>query len=160
WVRDNIAQFGGDPASVTITGQSGGGGKCSHLMAMPSAKGLFHKVAIQSGSTLKTGRHEQAQRGAEALWTKLGVQKGDLAKLQSIPFVQIVDNQTNAGPVLDGSVVPRDPFDPDGPPISADVPMIIGTCQNDFGFTVNETSDDEPSIRKWIEGQLRNTHAE
>src|SRR6185437_7384928 len=79
WVRDNIAQFGGDPASVTITGQSGGGGKCSHLMAMPSAKGLFHKVAIQSGSTLKTGRHEQAQRGAEALWTKLGVQKGDLA---------------------------------------------------------------------------------
>lgn len=157
WVHDNIAQFGGDPGNVTITGQSGGGGKCSHLMAMPSAKGLFHKVAIQSGSTLKTGRHEIAQKSAEALWTKLGVQKGDLAKLQAIPFVQIVDNQTQAGPVLDGSIIPRDPFDPDAPAVSANVPMIIGTCQNDFGFTVNETSDDEASIKKWIEGQLRDS---
>jgi para-nitrobenzyl esterase len=136
WVRDNIAQFGGDPNNVTITGQSGGGGKCSHLMAMPSAKGLFHKVAIQSGSTLKTGRHETAQKSAEALWTKLDVQKGDLAKLQSLAFVQIVDNQTNAGPVLDGTVIPRDPFDPDAPGVSANVPMIIGTCLEDFGFTI------------------------
>ncbi len=95
WVRDNIANFGGDPNNVTITGQSGGGGKCCHLMVMPSAKGLFHKVAIQSGSTLRTGRHEQAQQSAEALWTKLGVTKGDLSKLQSIPFKEIVDNQTN-----------------------------------------------------------------
>jgi para-nitrobenzyl esterase len=160
WVRDNITQFGGDPNNVTITGQSGGGGKCSHLMAMPSAKGLFHKVAIQSGSTIKTGRHETAQKNAEALCTKLGVQKGDLAKLQSLPFVQIVDNQTGAGPLLDGKVVPRDPFDPDAPAISANVPMIIGTCLEDFGFTVSERSDDEASIKAWIAGQLRRAKAE
>jgi para-nitrobenzyl esterase len=160
WVRDNIAQFGGDPANVTITGQSGGGGKCSHLMAMPSAKGLFHKVAIQSGSTLKTGRHEQAQKSAETFWTKLGIQKGDLAKLQAVSFVQMVDNGGGSGPVLDGTVIPRDPFDPDAPAISADVPMIIGTCLNDFGFTVTETSNDEASIRNWITAQLRSTHAE
>ena len=62
--------------SVTITGQSGGGGKCSHLMAMPSARGLFHKVAIQSGSTLKTGRHEQRQKEAERSLHKAGGRKG------------------------------------------------------------------------------------
>ena len=50
WVRDNIAAFGGDPSNVTIFGQSGGGGKVSTLMAMPSAKGLFHKAIVQSGS--------------------------------------------------------------------------------------------------------------
>jgi para-nitrobenzyl esterase len=93
WVRDNIGQFGGNPQSVTITGQSGGGGKCSHLMAMPSARGLFHKVAIQSGSTLKTGRHEDRQKDAERLFTKLGVATGELAKLQSVTFRDRVDNQ-------------------------------------------------------------------
>jgi para-nitrobenzyl esterase len=83
-----------------ITGQSGGGGKCSHLMAMPSARGLFHKVAIQYGSTLKTGRHEDRQKDAERLCTKLGVATGELAKLQSVAFRDIVDNQANAGRCL------------------------------------------------------------
>ena len=52
WVRDNIERFGGDPANVTIGGQSGGAGKVSTLLAMPSAKGLFSKAILQSGSTL------------------------------------------------------------------------------------------------------------
>lgn len=50
WVRDNVAKFGGDPDNVTIFGQSGGGGKVSILMAMPAAKGLFHKAIVQSGA--------------------------------------------------------------------------------------------------------------
>ncbi len=53
WVKNNIAHFGGDPGSVTIMGQSGGGGKVCTLMAMPSAKGLFHKGVALSGATLK-----------------------------------------------------------------------------------------------------------
>ena len=160
WVRDNIAPFGGDPGSVTITGQSGGGGKCSHLMAMPSARGLFHKVAIQSGSTLKTGRREDRQKDLDRLCTEVGVPKGDLAKLQSLPFMDLVNAQPSAGPVLDGNVVPRDPFDPDAPAVSANVPMIIGTCLEDRCYTITETSDNEASIRKWIEGQLRPFKAE
>jgi para-nitrobenzyl esterase len=50
WVRDNIDNFGGDPDNVTVFGQSGGGAKVNNLMAMPSARGLFHKAVNQSGS--------------------------------------------------------------------------------------------------------------
>jgi para-nitrobenzyl esterase len=160
WVRDNIAAFGGDPGNVTLAGQSGGGDKCLHLMATPSAKGLFHKVAVQSASTLKTGRHQQRQKEAEGLWTKLGVAKGDLARLQSIPFEQIVESQGNTGPVLDGAVVPRDPFDPDAPALSASVPMIIGSCLEEWSFTIDDTSNDEDSVRNWIGDQLRRSHAQ
>ena len=53
WVRDNIKTFGGDPGNVTIFGQSGGGGKVLALMAMPSAKGLFHRAIVQSGPFLR-----------------------------------------------------------------------------------------------------------
>jgi para-nitrobenzyl esterase len=160
WVRDNIAAFGGDPGNVTLAGQSGGGDKCLHLMAMPSAKGLFHKVAVQSASTLKTGRHPQRQKEAEIFWTKLGAAKGDLARLQSMPFEQIVESQGNTGPVLDGAVIPRDPFDPDAPALSASVPMIIGGCLEEWSFTIDDTSNDENSVRNWIGGQLKRSHAE
>ena len=68
WVRDNIENFGGDPGRVMIFGQSGGGSKVCHLMAMPSAKGLFHRAATQSGAALRSGTRENAatQRGAPA----------------------------------------------------------------------------------------------
>jgi para-nitrobenzyl esterase len=67
WVRDNIANFGGDPGNVTIFGQSGGGGKVSSLMAMPSAKGLFHKAIVQSGSGLRMVRPETSAKVAAAV---------------------------------------------------------------------------------------------
>src|SRR5438034_524334 len=62
WVRDNIATFGGDPGNVTIFGQSGGGGKVSTLLAMPSAKGLFQKAIVESGSTLKQMTKDEARQ--------------------------------------------------------------------------------------------------
>ena len=49
WVQKNIASFGGDPDNVTIFGHSGGGMKCTALMQIPAAAGLFHKAVIQSG---------------------------------------------------------------------------------------------------------------
>jgi para-nitrobenzyl esterase len=160
WVRDNIEQFGGDPNNVMIAGQSGGGGKCSILMAMPSAKGLFHRVALQSGSTLRTGRHETTRRNAEMLWTRLNVAKGDLARLQAIPFEDVIAAQANVGPVLDGTVVPRDPFEPDAPAVSASVPMIIGTCLEDASYNVNEAVADDAALGRWLETQYAGKSAE
>ncbi len=73
WVRDNIENFGGDPGSVTIFGQSGGGGKVSALMAMPAAKGLFHRAIVAerlavarypSGKCSKVGRCHCRRIGA------------------------------------------------------------------------------------------------
>lgn len=153
WVRDNIERFGGDPARVLITGQSGGGGKVSTLLAMPSAKGLFHRAVLQSGSTITLAHHEAAQRNAEALLAKLGLTRGDLGKLQSLPFERLTAAQGGGGPVVDGVVVPRDPFAPDAPSVSAAVPMMIGSCLEDSGLNMTDWDIDEKGLAAWTEGQ-------
>jgi para-nitrobenzyl esterase len=153
WVRDNIANFGGDPNTVMIFGQSGGGAKCSTLMCMPSAKGLFHRAAMQSGSTLRLTHHDVARKNAQALLDKLGIAPGDLGKLQALPFEQVIAAQGQVGPVVDGVVVPRDPFDPDAPAISANVPMIIGTCLEDQGLSMTDWDIDASGLKTWTESQ-------
>ena len=74
WVREHAARFGGDPGNVTIFGQSGGGGKVSALLAMPGAKGLFHKAIIESGAGVRFAERERTTRlaecGAEAARTR------------------------------------------------------------------------------------------
>jgi len=148
WVRDNIANFGGDPANVMIYGQSGGGGKVSHLMAMPSAKGLFHRAVVESGATLKTGSPDEASKVAAALLQELNLSRDQVEKLQTIPAATLVTAQAaalrrvngsrtagtnvNWGPILDGKVIPAHPFDPAAPALSRDVPLMIGTCLNEF----------------------------
>ena len=76
WVQDNISAFGGDPSRVLIFGQSGGGAKVSTLLAMPSAKGLFHRAVIESGAALRGGEREDANKRAHALLKELGHQPG------------------------------------------------------------------------------------
>lgn len=140
WVRDNVANFGGDPENVMIYGQSGGGGKVSHLMVMPAAKGLFHRAAIESGATLRTGDPEKAAKVAAALLEELNIPKNQFEKIQSVPVADLVKAQATTvrrlkaswGPVLDGKVVPAHPFDPAAPPISAHVPLLLGSCLNEF----------------------------
>ncbi len=148
WVRDNIARFGGDPGNVTIMGESGGGSKVSHLMAMPSAKGLFHKAIVQSGPGLTGVPKDTATRTARAVIAELGVTPSDDAaaraavrqRLVTATAAEILDAVTAAeakagggfggglplAPVVDGDVLPRDPFAPGAPPQSADVPLLIG----------------------------------
>jgi para-nitrobenzyl esterase len=111
WVRDNIAQFGGDPANVTIFGQSGGGGKVSTLLAMPSAKGLFHKAIVESGSTLKQMTRDEAQKTTDRVAAQLGLKPTQAAELQQVPLAKLLaamGQGARFGPVVDGHALPRD----------------------------------------------------
>jgi para-nitrobenzyl esterase len=67
WVRDNIANFGGDPTHILMIGQSGGGSKVCHLMTMPSANGLFQRAGVQSGAALRSGTRDNAAKTTATL---------------------------------------------------------------------------------------------
>ena len=153
WVRDNIERFGGDASRVLITGQSGGGGKVSTLLTMPAARGLFHRAVLQSGSTIRLTAKDAAQRNAEDFLKRLSLTRGDLARLQALPYEQLVAAQQGGGPVVDGTIVPRNPFDPDAPAISANVPLMIGSCLEDSGYQSSEFDINEASVQAWIETQ-------
>jgi len=139
WVHDNIVNFGGDPNNVTIYGQSGGAGKVSTLLAMPGAKGLFHRAIIQSGSNLRGVSADDATKSARALMAKLNVKTAE--DLQKVPMDQLIQ-ATNAAqglrlaPVI-GPSLPRDPFSPDAPAMSADVPVLLGTVETEVTFFPN-----------------------
>jgi para-nitrobenzyl esterase len=134
WVRDNIAGFGGDAGSVTIFGHSGGGAKSATLMAMPAAAGLFHRVITQSGQQVTASRIETATSNAAMLLKALGLDRGGIDRLRTMPMEQIVKVSrapAYLGPVKDGRLLPRDPFDPDAPPQSAHIPMILGNTKGE-----------------------------
>ena len=138
WVRDNIESFGGDPNNVTIFGISGGGGKVSALMAMPAAEGLFHKASVESGPMLNALPPAVASKAAERLLAALGIAPANAHELLKLSGADLLRGYmtlypdgglTSAvlGPVVDGTVLPRHPFDPTAPEISNRVPMLIGT---------------------------------
>lgn len=151
WVRTHISTFGGDPGNVTIFGQSGGGGKVAALMAMPGAKGLFHRAVIQSGPFLRALSSEYSQEVAEALLKELGLAKGQVSELQKIPVDRLSGAATEAarktratrtattgsfgetgwGPTVDGRSLLNHPFDPDGLAVSSHIPLITGTNLNE-----------------------------
>jgi para-nitrobenzyl esterase len=137
WVRDNIEAFGGDPGNVTIFGESGGGWKVSLLMAMPGARGLFHKAIVQSGPGLTGKSVAEATGTAKALLAELGVSTPEA--LAALPTATISQASVRiAGepmrlytPVVDGTALPRHPFEPDASPLNADVPVLIGTNKDE-----------------------------
>ncbi|HKT48201.1 MAG TPA: carboxylesterase family protein, partial [Candidatus Acidoferrales bacterium] len=158
WVRDNIASFGGDPRNVTIFGQSGGGGKVNTLMAMPSAQGLFHRAITQSGSMLRAGSTEKSAQLAAEVLAELGLNGSQVDELQKMPYRKLLEvglgivakhrrpgppdvrkmaDQLGWAPVVDGKVLPAHPFDPGGPAISANVPLLVGTVLNEFVTAIN-----------------------
>src|SRR5467141_2971206 len=152
WVRDNITTFGGHPGSVTIFGQSGGGGKVLALMAMPAAKGLFHRAIVQSGPFLKSLSPDYSGRLAELVVAELSLSKSQVSELQLIPVDRLSGAAVEAmkkmpraksslrraygeydwGPTVDGRILPRHPFDPGAPQISADVPLLTGSNLHEF----------------------------
>jgi para-nitrobenzyl esterase len=142
WVRDNIAAFGGDPGNVTAFGQSGGGGKVVTLMAMPSARGLMHKVATMSGQHVTAMGPIHATIRAKAFMEKLGLKPDQVDTLRKLPADQLVAALKTPDPlerkgsiifwsVMDSGVLPRHPFYPDAPRQSAHIPMIIGNTHDE-----------------------------
>ena len=132
WVRRNIAQFGGDPANVMIFGESGGGAKISALLAMPAAKGMFHKAAVQSGSALRALDADAATASARKLLANLGLSERQVDELQKIPAAKLL---AAAGPglgaVVDGHSIPQQTWDPKASDVSAGIPMIIGNDKDE-----------------------------
>jgi para-nitrobenzyl esterase len=152
WVRDNIANFGGDPSRVMIFGQSGGGSKTSCLLATPKAKGLFHRAGVQSGSSLRFQTEEAAQRSAEMLLKQLGISRKNMGDLQKIGWERILEAQTGlqgAGfsPVMQpNGYLPHHPFDPGAPPESSDVPVIISTTLEDSALSLTNWGLDDAGL--------------
>jgi para-nitrobenzyl esterase len=171
WVRANIEAFGGDPGNVTIFGESGGGRKVSVLMAMPSAKGLFHKGIIESSPGLRGRNPKPATEYSERLLAKLEIKPDELEKLQEIPAKQLMEavssmSPRRAGPgmlamgeagvislspVVDGYFLHANPFDPVAAPTAAGVPLMIGTNRDESALFLAA----DPRRRRLTEDELR-----
>ncbi|BET65529.1 carboxylesterase/lipase family protein [Opitutales bacterium ASA1] len=145
WVRDNIAEFGGDPGAVTIFGQSGGGAKCATLMAMPAARGLFHRVWTMSGQQIAGRDPGRATQTAREFLDRLGLALEDLHELDAMPRERLVEAMRGGtwNPVTDGRSLPRHPFQPDASPLSRDIPMVMG---NTLHETRNLVGGGDPSL--------------
>jgi len=167
WVRGNIENFGGDPGNVTIFGESGGGRKVSVMMAMPLAKGLFHKGIVQSSPGLRGRNPKDATEVAEHLLAKLNIKKNEIEKLQELPAQQLLDamstiapdapgsamprpSMMNLAPVVDGHYLPANPFDPVAAPTAADVTLMIGTNRDEAALFLAR----DPRRRRLTEQEL------
>jgi para-nitrobenzyl esterase len=151
WVRDNIAAFGGDPGNVTIFGESGGGGKVSVLLAMPDARGLFHRAIIQSGAAIRVSTGERANALAEAVLKELGLRASQCERLQTLPAGQVLAaivpasravgksrwpllDRYDFGPVVDGCDLPEHPAEPEAPAIADNIPLMVGGTREESAF--------------------------
>jgi len=169
WVRENIANFGGDPDCVMIYGQSGGGSKVTTLLGMPSAQGLIHRASPQSGGGGNPPSGEQSRELAKRVIAELGVK--DMAALQKLPWARLneVGNAVVArmnpavgavsptpapgtgaprvgwGPTVDGRLITMRAFFEDAPEISKNVPMLIGSVSEE-----GNRMSSRPTEAEWV----------
>jgi len=148
WVRDNIAQFGGDASNVTVFGESGGALKVCALLSMRSARGLVHKAIVQSGPGLRNISREAANENAKAVLDELGLTlPNDLQQLTKMPATQLIEAVEAArkkaaarsqdlwlAPVMDGMTMNVHPFDPIATPLAQSVPLLIGLTRDEGTF--------------------------
>jgi para-nitrobenzyl esterase len=163
WVRDNIANFGGDPGRVMLFGQSGGGAKIATLMAMPAAKGLFHAAATMSGQQVTASGPLNATRRAEAFLARL---KATPAEAATLPVARLIDalaaedpilgGGVYMGPVLDMRSLQRHPFWPDAHPQGRAIPLILGNTREETrAFIAPQAGLDWSNLAARIAPQLR-----
>jgi para-nitrobenzyl esterase len=163
WVRDNVAKFGGDPGNVTIFGESGGGAKVTTVMAMPAAKGLFHKAIVQSTVSMKGMSPKDATKLAVDFMAKLGLKSNQVDELLKVPMEKLLEaagfpGQYRFAPVADGRSLPGGPFDPEAPTASADVPLLIGRNATEITGLVPDISlaaMDEGALKAKVKEELK-----
>ncbi len=170
WVQSDIAGFGGDPGKVTIFGELGGGGKVSVLLAMPPARGLFHRAVIQSGAAIRVSTGERANALAEAVLTELGIGRDQCQRLQSLPPAQVLAaiapaaravgrsrwpllDRYDFGPVVDGVDLPQHPAEPEAPALADGIPLMVGGTKEESAFFLAD--DDAVWNRTLSEAELR-----
>lgn len=165
WVRDNIAQFGGDPSNVTIFGQSGGAGKVSTLLGMPDARGLFHKAIAQSGAAVRSLTPGSAAETVERYLATLNLTPRTAERLVDLPYYELRDALGRGGfalaPVVDGVTLPDHVFDPHASPISADIPMLIGSTETEVTWSTSQQYDplEGDALRDHVMATLGNDDA-
>jgi para-nitrobenzyl esterase len=153
WVRDNIAAFGGDPNCVFAFGQSGGGAKIATMMAMPAARGLFHRATTMSGNQVTACGPLHAMKRTEAFLKQLGLTPKDIGMLRTMPVARLLPGMAAPdpiaeykagvyfGPVLDDRNLHRHPFYPDAPAQSLDIPMMIGNTHDETRLLIGAKSE-------------------
>jgi para-nitrobenzyl esterase len=192
WAHDNIASFGGDPDNVMIFGESGGGAKTSCLYAMPAAAPYFNKASIESGPGIRMLPREMAAETTLMVLKQLGIEKNDWRKLLDVPAEKLMAVQVDLGkqpgggpltmsggrrgiggggrpggfgPVVDGTILPHHPFDPEAPAISKDKPLIVGYNRDEtiFFFMESHNTDvfnlTEASLKERLQKEFGD-HAE
>jgi para-nitrobenzyl esterase len=149
WVKRNIAAFGGDPDNVTLFGESAGGLSTCTMLTLPLARGLFHRVIAQSGVCPHAGPWARPLRGSTAqlesaeelglqVASKLGCTSGDVATclrsktatevLQALPAASgMLSEDVRYGVTVEGSLVPRAPWELVRSGAAARVPVLLGT---------------------------------
>jgi para-nitrobenzyl esterase len=167
WVRENIANFGGDPNKVMIYGQSGGGSKVTALMGMPSAAGLFHRASAQSGGGGNIPTQEQQREVARQVMKDLELAPNDIASLQKMEWSKLVaagnaaiskinppvrgiagpyaPGPPRAGwaPCVDGKNINLRSFFDVAPEVSKNVPMLIGSVSEEGNHMLSRPTEEE-----------------
>ncbi|WP_418992999.1 carboxylesterase/lipase family protein [Alistipes sp.] len=167
WVQHNIAQFGGDPANVTIMGQSGGGSKVCLLCAMPAAEGLFHKAVALSGNSLRANDAEYARRLGAAILDEAGLSAAEADSLQTIPwerYLALADRarqrmaaanpgyRSGFAPVADGEVIPRGTFFKDeNRTVGSDVPMLLSSTFHEWNPDRDDPELEEITLEEVVQ---------
>jgi len=170
WVRENIAVFGGDPGNVTIFGESAGGMSVGSLLALPEAKGLFHKAIPQSGACHTAITKQESVRVAQAFLDILKIEPADTAALMNVSVEDLLAAQAKlaleAGklnlpgmsfqPVIDGEVLPCKPIQAIADGFAKGVPVLAGSILEEWKLF----SALNPALKNLSEEKLRESVAE